>query len=389
MKSSNATDYSLMDIKDLPFVKWPFPPEDELLGEPDEELKTAIRYLYDAVLEDRNLEKALKAIRLAFKANAAQFSILKECENSKWMFLANFIETTEYGLIVLDKVAEYEAKTTEDPMAHLQIAMQGRTISSCTHLSEEHLNWRLARGQVPRELIRWIGNIHKNGEVWVTLYAMRGMDDQPFDLKDVQRFATITRDLERIRQICEAKYLIVTDNSSLIKNLDAFDEPIGVANGLGEIIHLNAMAKSILFREDLEVLESADLLEKAKEAVRNKFSHIETPNSRVEISKPDTKEDDNSTFFDYLNTKLVLRFVPNKAIEISVSERLSATFGLTKRESEVLIDLCDGKSIASIANQTKRSRETIRTQIKLLLNKIGVNSQVELVSRVSRMVQSK
>lgn len=60
----------------------------------------------------------------------------------------------------------------------------------------------------------------------------------------------------------------------------------------------------------------------------------------------------------------------------------SEKFGLTRAELRALIGIMDGKSAQAIAAEAGVSRETIRTQIKSLYLKTGVNSQAGLLRLV-------
>jgi DNA-binding NarL/FixJ family response regulator len=52
---------------------------------------------------------------------------------------------------------------------------------------------------------------------------------------------------------------------------------------------------------------------------------------------------------------------------------------LTQRESEVLEMLCSGRAAAEIAEESFVSLATVRSQIRSILNKLGVNSQLAAV----------
>lgn len=58
---------------------------------------------------------------------------------------------------------------------------------------------------------------------------------------------------------------------------------------------------------------------------------------------------------------------------------------LTARESEVLGALMDGKSADRIAEESVVSVATIRTQIRSILSKLGVNSQLAAVARAQQV----
>lgn len=62
----------------------------------------------------------------------------------------------------------------------------------------------------------------------------------------------------------------------------------------------------------------------------------------------------------------------------SARQRLLA--GLTPREGEILAELMDGRSADRIAEEGAVSPNTVRTQIKSILRKLGVNSQLAAVA---------
>lgn len=62
---------------------------------------------------------------------------------------------------------------------------------------------------------------------------------------------------------------------------------------------------------------------------------------------------------------------------------LRNVFELTRAEAMVAKDLCGGSSVREIAEGRSTSIETVRTQIKRILAKVGVGTQVELVRRLS------
>ncbi|WP_188527509.1 alpha/beta fold hydrolase [Sinisalibacter lacisalsi] len=63
----------------------------------------------------------------------------------------------------------------------------------------------------------------------------------------------------------------------------------------------------------------------------------------------------------------------------AVEASLRGSFGLTASETQVLAALCDGKTIAEIAEARGRQVSTLRTQVKSILRKTAVGSQAQLV----------
>ncbi|MEM8581755.1 MAG: LuxR C-terminal-related transcriptional regulator [Pseudomonadota bacterium] len=62
---------------------------------------------------------------------------------------------------------------------------------------------------------------------------------------------------------------------------------------------------------------------------------------------------------------------------------LEDVFDLTKREAEVCKNLLAGESVAAIAEGSDRSPKTVRNQIQMIYEKIGVSSNTELMDTLS------
>jgi DNA-binding CsgD family transcriptional regulator len=60
-------------------------------------------------------------------------------------------------------------------------------------------------------------------------------------------------------------------------------------------------------------------------------------------------------------------------------EKLRNDFGLTQAEIRVVRALVSGGSVAGLAAETSRSRETIRSQVRSVYMKTGARKQVELL----------
>lgn len=57
---------------------------------------------------------------------------------------------------------------------------------------------------------------------------------------------------------------------------------------------------------------------------------------------------------------------------------------LSPRERQVLQALCDGKAVTTIATEWVTSVPTVRTQVRAILTKLGVGSQLEAVAEANR-----
>ncbi|MGH7723502.1 MAG: response regulator [Candidatus Dormibacteria bacterium] len=71
-----------------------------------------------------------------------------------------------------------------------------------------------------------------------------------------------------------------------------------------------------------------------------------------------------------------------------VRERLAPFRALTPRESKVLAALCDGLSVQTIAARWFVSEATVRSQVRGVLSKLGVSSQIAAVAAAQKAAWS-
>lgn len=62
---------------------------------------------------------------------------------------------------------------------------------------------------------------------------------------------------------------------------------------------------------------------------------------------------------------------------------LEDVFDLTKREAEVCKSLISGTSVSDIAEEAERSAKTVRNQIQMIYEKVGVSSNAELMDSLT------
>ena len=71
--------------------------------------------------------------------------------------------------------------------------------------------------------------------------------------------------------------------------------------------------------------------------------------------------------------------------EERIAEAARALFGLTPAEARVSAGLALGRSVNGIAGDQQVAVGTVRTHVKRIFDKAGVNSQIELTSRLARL----
>ena len=70
------------------------------------------------------------------------------------------------------------------------------------------------------------------------------------------------------------------------------------------------------------------------------------------------------------------------------AERAANAYGLTKREAEMLGYLLRGRELQTIAEMESLSRNTVKTHISHIYQKMGVHTREELVMAVERLARS-
>lgn len=81
--------------------------------------------------------------------------------------------------------------------------------------------------------------------------------------------------------------------------------------------------------------------------------------------------------------RAMLVTTPVRPHAVPGAEVLQGLFGLTPAEARVARCIGEGKTIETIAASLGTSRETVRTQLKVVLAKIGIRRQVELAALLS------
>lgn len=129
---------------------------------------------------------------------------------------------------------------------------------------------------------------------------------------------------------------------------------------------------------EIIVLTVFDDNEKIFEAICNGANGYLLKNSAPEeiLSAIETVVDGGSSINAGLARKVFTMFTSMKQTENS--------YGLTKRENEILNYLVDGKTASEIAKITFTSVQTVQTHIKNIYTKVHVNTRSGLVSKALR-----
>lgn len=175
---------------------------------------------------------------------------------------------------------------------------------------------------------------------------------------------------------CEHEFTTVADALKLLSkgnypDVILTDINLPGMNGIDGIKEIKAIVKEI----EIIVLTVFDDNEKIFDAICNGANGYLLKNSSPEeiLEAIQIVVDGGSSINAGLARKVFNMFTSIKTTE--------NTYGLTKRETEILTFLVDGKTANEIAKITFTSPQTVQTHIKNIYSKVQVNTRSGLVSK--------
>lgn len=247
--------------------------------------------------------------------------------------------------------------------------------------------------------------LHRDGKMRIGLAVHRGFNAEPFDAEasfvlrqiapHICRSALISEELRSARQQA-------LDISSLLENM-----PFGtlITDASGHIKYHNAIARHMfdsheaialkdeqiqLFNRSYQQQLIAALAKQAadQQAVTSpdviSVSHpaysyplvifVGRGNQTADPERISTASAEPGAISIYLCD-------PGSALVLT-SDRIALAFNLTAAEAEVALSLVNGLKLADIAENKSVGIETVRSQVKNIFHKLGVNKQQEVVRMI-------
>jgi len=152
-------------------------------------------------------------------------------------------------------------------------------------------------------------------------------------------------------------------------------EQIGVAFGLIEPLSAAGL-DVVMLTGERNALMLAQCLEEGAVGVINKSVSFDELLEQIHVAL-----DSGGLMTRHEREEMLSQLRQHRAVR---EQELRAFNELTAREGEVLGELMQGKSADTIAEESVVSVATIRTQIRSILAKLGVNSQLAAVARAQQ-----
>ena len=186
---------------------------------------------------------------------------------------------------------------------------------------------------------------------------------------------------------------------------DRFAEGIVFINGAGVVVTMNDSAKQILDQNDGLSLnkegrfhaskreDTASLQRLISEASTRPSISVSTSHCRdlgaISLTRPSGKRNYallvcparlDARYGRKDHAHVVVFIDDPERAPTPPAERLKHLFGLTRSEAEVAAALCHGQTLEQIAEEQKRSKNTVKTLLQRVFHKTGTSRQGELIS---------
>lgn len=223
----------------------------------------------------------------------------------------------------------------------------------------------------------------------------RGRGSGGFTKMDQYRMAAITADMRRLAAVRTRLAAALAAKRSAESRLDRLPEAIVTLDARGCLRHANLCAETLLRRkEGLVRLSDGTIVPQdlqAREGFRMAVCaaalRLPRPHGRLRLPRGEPKVD---LLADILpgpglgGEALVIIADPDHVRDDRV-ESLRRFYSLTPAEAQVAVAIAAGKSLQNIAKQGGVSINTIKSQLKSIMNKMQVDAQGDIVRCVERM----
>ena len=254
-------------------------------------------------------------------------------------------------------------------------------------------------------------NLFQDASRFCVLSVHRSIASGGFDESYSERFRRVTphfiRALQMHRQFARAKSV----SNALGAALDHFAMAVLLVDANGKIIFLNAFAELLLNQPGCPLkVESLRLHANSSSATAILRQDIKTvidlargkPITPPQIRSLSRVADEGAPIWLMIAPArhperfglsvyepLAIIFVADPSISLpNEPEAMIKQFGLTTAEAQVVVKLMSGNNLDKIAEHRRVSRETVRVQIRSILDKTDTRSQSQLIALLSRSLAS-
>ncbi|MGI9895381.1 helix-turn-helix transcriptional regulator [Vibrio natriegens] len=233
------------------------------------------------------------------------------------------------------------------------------------------------------------------------LSVVRNIHDPLFTLDDLNLMQSLTPHLRRVFLINMLLFENKLAKSLCLESLEHLSAGVIFLSNNGGIVHSNSKAQKYLrnmnnMKQNFRVIlpDHSANIELQKAIAETLYSNKVLLGRFIPF-----KEDDhqhmviclpwkmNEQSYDWLNNQVgCLLFILPSNRTLGSPDKLMAAFDVSRAESHVLSGIMNGLSTEQLANKLCISEATVRFHIKNLLRKFASHNQVEMLSKVNRLL---
>ena len=353
--------------------------------------------IYEAALDDEALARLPELLGRCVDATTAMLH---------WRFTDAPSEVGAAWNFEPERIAEY-ASTWQQHDLWFAAAQKPDVVNRVHHCSE-----RVPLSQFERSLIynefsrtRAYNIFYCMGAAFVTPWGVgsigvhRARDNKPFDVDALERLRPHTAAIGHVLKLRGTIAAARESEQRARHSLDTLAMAICVVRRDGRVLSMNADAQSVFARSDGLLVRAGKLSawsvcdSAALEAAILKATASPPSASSLAVARAEGRAP-----WLIMVTPLIgamhsgvamIAFNDPEPATGRLAETLKGLFGLSRAESEIAVALCAGISVAEIVSRRDVSLNTVNTQVKSILAKMGCRRQAEIVAKIAALPRVK
>lgn len=195
-----------------------------------------------------------------------------------------------------------------------------------------------------------------------------------------------TRILEKV-----SGFWKLVSSTGVLSRLDFYECPKMHVDGSSKILHASKEAKEVVAIHPVLKISGGHLsatmrrdATRLKNAIQRAQKDIEDGRARLPVPVifgEESCSDSSICWIAILDMKIVVLMDDVRLIEATI-ETAGRIFRLTAMQMRVAEEIAKGEDLNSIANTLEVSSNTVRTHVKRMFDRVGVNNQKALLKRL-------
>jgi len=180
-------------------------------------------------------------------------------------------------------------------------------------------------------------------------------------------------------------------STGILSRLDFYDGPKIHVDGSTKILHASEESREVVAAHPVLKISAGRLsatmqkdVTRIKEAIQSAQKDIENGKARLPVPLifgEESESDISPCWIAILDMKIVVLLDNVRLVENTI-ETAGRIYGLSAMQMLVAAEIARGEELTSIANTLEVSTNTVRTHVKRMFDRVGVNNQKALIKRL-------